>query len=162
MISAERVAALTDRAFEVARRPLVARALSLAVALGIGAVFTLASLLVPNPEGHGTHLQLGLGQCSFLALTGHPCPMCGATTSFTLLAHLRPLDAIVNQPFATLLFALSAVIFAIASAEALDPRARWSRLSRWLEPRETVLASLFLAAMGLAWAYKAARMGGLI
>ena len=159
-MSAERLVAYSDRALELARRPLVARSISAAVATGIGSVFALAALLVPSPSGHGTHLQLGLGTCSFLALTGQPCPMCGATTTFTLLAHLRPVEALVNQPFAALLFILSAAVFAVAVAETFDPRARWSRLSRWLEPRETMLAGLFLAAMALGWAYKAARMSG--
>lgn len=159
MTAAERALAMSDRALELLRRPWVTRTISLGLAAGIGAVFTLASLLVPSPDGHGTHLQLGLGQCTFLAMTGWPCPMCGATTTFTLLAHLRPVDGLVNQPFAALLFAISAVVFGIAISEAVDPRGRWGRLSRWLEPRETLLAGGFLVFMALSWAYKAATMG---
>ena len=122
-------------------------------------VFTLASLLVPSPTGHGTHLQLGLGQCTFLTLTGWPCPMCGATTTFTLLAHLRPIAAIVNQPFAALLFVLSAIVFAIAVAEVVDLGAAGGG-SRGGSSRATVLAGGFLVFMALSWAYKAAVMGG--
>lgn len=143
-----------------ASRPWVLRAGSAALAVSIGSVFALAALLVPSPAGHGTHLQLGLGQCTFLTLTGYPCPMCGATTTFALLAHLRPIEAAVNQPFAALLFALSTLVFAVAVAESVDPRSRWTRLLNRIEPYETALAVAFLAAMALSWGYKVARMTG--
>lgn len=136
----------------------ISRLLSAAVAGCIATVFVLAALLVPAVGGHGTHTQLGLGSCSFLQLTGFPCPMCGATTTFTLMAHLRPVEAVINQPFAALLFVLAAGALGIAVAEVVDPRARWSRLSRWLEPREGWLATAFLALMGLGWIYKAVIM----
>ncbi|HHO49646.1 MAG TPA: DUF2752 domain-containing protein [Deltaproteobacteria bacterium] len=123
-------------------------------------MFGLAALLEPAAEGHGTHTQLGLGNCSFLSLTGRPCPMCGATTSFALMAHLRPVDALINQPFAVLLFLMAALGFGIAVSEALDPRDRWGRLSQWLEPREGWLALAFLALMGLGWIYKVLQMAG--
>lgn len=138
---------------------LSARLASLGLAVGIGLVFVLSSLLVPAEEGHGTHTQLGLGDCSFLSVTGQPCPMCGATTSFTLMANLRPVEAFVNQPFAVLLSLLSAFGFAVAVSEVIDPRGRWGTLSRWLEPRETWLALGFLTLMGLGWGYKIWRMG---
>lgn len=150
----------TSALLQQLRRPWVARVVSAGVAGAIGTVFALSALLEPSPEGHGTHLQLGLGQCSFLSLTGQPCPMCGATTSFTLLAHLRPIDALVNQPFATLLFGLAASALGVAVAEVVDPRARWSRIADRLEPWEGLFAVLFLAAMGVSWIYKAALMNG--
>lgn len=124
------------------------------LALGMGAVLVLAALLDPAPAGHGTHTQLGLGTCSFLLATGVPCPMCGATTSFTLMAHLRPLEALVNQPFASLLFMLTAGGFGVALSETIDPRDRWHRLARLAGPREATLALTFLALMTLGWAYK--------
>lgn len=138
---------------------MMTRWMSVAVAVGSGAVLGLAALLEPSPAGHGTHTQLGLGSCSFLSATGVPCPMCGATTSFSLMAHLRPLDAVVNQPFATLLFLLTASVFAVALVEIVDPRDRWQRLYRWVGPREGFLALAFLVFMGLGWAYKAWQMG---
>lgn len=143
------------RANEWLRAPASVRLASFGVALGIAVVFALAALVEPSPAGHGTHLALGLGQCTFLQATGWPCPMCGATTSFALMAHLHPLQATINQPFAAFLFVLSSAIFAIASAEVVDPRRRWQRIFRILEPVESPLAAMFLAFMGLAWAYKA-------
>ena len=130
------------------------RWVSAGVAVGIAVVFGLAALLEPAIDGHGTHTQLGLGNCSFLAATEVPCPMCGATTSFALMAHLRPLEAFLNQPFAATLFLLTAGVLGVAVSEALDPRERWSRLARWLGPHEGFLALAFLAAMGAGWLYK--------
>jgi len=132
---------------------------SAGLALAILCVFSLAALLEPSSHGHGTHTQLGLGTCSFLALTGQPCPMCGATTTWTLLAHFRPIAALRNQPFAALLFTITAGVFGVAISEVLDPRERWSRLAAWLGPREGRVAAGFLALMALGWVYKAVLMG---
>ncbi|MCB9677855.1 MAG: DUF2752 domain-containing protein [Alphaproteobacteria bacterium] len=112
-----------------------------------------------SPEGHGTHTQLGLNSCSFLVATGYPCPMCGATTTFTLWAHVHPIAGIVNQPFASLLFLMTVATFAIGLAEVVDPRSRWERILRVLAPWEGVLATAFLGLMGLSWIYKIWLMG---
>ena len=130
------------------------------VSVTLGAVLVLAALLEPAAAGHGTHTQLGLGSCSFLSATGVPCPMCGATTSFSLMAHLRPLEALVNQPFATLLFVATAGAFGVSVSEVVDPRARWSRLANLAGPWESSLAMAFLVLMTAGWAYKAWLMTG--
>jgi hypothetical protein len=152
--------AITGRVLDLAQRAWFVRLVSLGIALAIGVVFALSALLVPSPDGHGTHLQLGLGPCTFLSLVGQPCPMCGATTSFTLMAHLRPVEALVNQPFASFLFLLAAGVEGVSVAEVVDPRERWGRLLRWLEPRETWMAAAFLGFMLLSWMYKMLQMAG--
>lgn len=58
------------------------RWLLLVCGLFLLAGFGLSAWLSPDPQGHGTHRQLGLAPCSFLMLTGRPCPSCGATTAF--------------------------------------------------------------------------------
>ena len=55
-------------------------------------IFVVAVWLNPyNPDGTprtmATHTQLGLPQCNMVQMIGKPCPSCGMTTSFTLLAH---------------------------------------------------------------------------
>jgi hypothetical protein len=146
------------RLFEAARARisgrLLARLASIGLAVGTGVVLGLAAWLEPSPLGHSTHTQLGLGTCSVLSATGIPCPMCGATTSFTLMAHFRPLEALVNQPFASLLFCMTVAVFGVSVAEVVQPRDRWIRFSRWIEPWEGKLAVAFLGFMGLAWVYK--------
>ncbi|MFT4625752.1 MAG: hypothetical protein ACI8PZ_004423 [Myxococcota bacterium] len=137
----------------------VSRLVSVVLALGTGAVLVTAMWLEPSPAGHGTHLQLGLNPCSFLSATGWPCPMCGATTTFTLMAHLRWVDGLVNQPFAASLFLLTVATFATSAAEVLLPRNRWGRLLARVEPVEGHVAVAFLGAMGLGWLYKAWLMG---
>ena len=42
----------------------------------------LAAWLKPNPNGFGTHQQLGLPPCTFQFWFGFPCPSCGGTTAF--------------------------------------------------------------------------------
>lgn len=127
---------------------------SLVFAAGTGTVLALSAWLTPDPSGHSTHLQLGLNPCTFMQLTSVPCPMCGATTSFTLMAHGQPLQALVTQPFAALLFVLTTIVFGVSLAEVLAPRQRWSRILGWLAPYELKLAVLFLAGMGAGWIYK--------
>lgn len=56
-------------------------------------VIALSVWLRPDPRGFGTHQQLGLPPCNFSEASGIPCPGCGLTTSFTLMAHGHPLDA---------------------------------------------------------------------
>lgn len=55
--------------------------LAIAAALLAG-LLGLSSTLRPDPRGYGTHVQLGLGPCTFATATGRLCPTCGMTTAF--------------------------------------------------------------------------------
>lgn len=140
----------------------LSRVVSIGLAAGTGTVLGLALWLEPSALGHSTHTQLGLGSCTFLSLSGYPCPMCGMTTTFALMAHLRPIAALMNQPFGVALFLITASVFGISLAEAILPRDRWSRLLHRLAPWETSLATLFLVGMALGWVYKIAVMRWLV
>lgn len=54
---------------------------------GVLIMFAVAWYLTPNPQGHGTHQQLGLPPCTIYHLTGRPCPSCGLTTSVSAIVH---------------------------------------------------------------------------
>jgi hypothetical protein len=138
------------------------RLFSVVTALASGTVLGLAWWLDPSPLGHSTHLQLGLSPCTVLQLTGVPCPMCGMTTTFALMADLRPLSALLNQPFGVLLFFGAVAMFGVSVAEAVQPRDRWTRMVNTIGPYDRPLAAALLAAMTLGWAWKAALVLGWI
>ncbi len=135
-----------------------ARVASLLVGVGALGVLIVARWLDPSGSGHSTHLQLGLQPCTFLAVTGWPCPMCGATTTFALMADGRVLQGLWNQPFAAFLFLADAVVAGISLADAAWPRGRWRRIGDALRPHEPQLAVAFVTAMMLGWIWKIAMM----
>jgi hypothetical protein len=91
---------------------------------GLLVIFIIACLLHPYDEKDGTpktqetHRQLGLPPCSFYALSGVPCPSCGFTTSFSLIAHGDPVNALRANSVGALLatFGFLSVPWAIISA----------------------------------------------
>jgi hypothetical protein len=139
--------------------PVLERVLSLFLLLGFGGLLALSAYLEPSSAGHGTHQQLGLAGCSFLTLTGYGCPMCGATTTFALMADLQWLKGFVNQPFAALLCLATVSGFVVSLMEAVRPRQRWSWVLKHIEPWEMWIAVGTLVTMGLAWMYKLWLMG---
>lgn len=144
-----------DQGAAVTRRR---RLVSLAVGGPAWAVITLAALLTPNPDGVGTHRQLGLGACTILSLTGYPCPMCGMTTTFTHMAHLDPASALVTQPFGVVLFLGTLSVGILAVMEGVSPRGRWDQLLSFIERWDLRVAlALFLGLVG-GWVYKVAAM----
>ncbi|MCK4324161.1 MAG: DUF2752 domain-containing protein [Armatimonadetes bacterium] len=63
-----------------------ARVAALATMGGAGAILMAAHMLLPDPTGYGTHEQMFLLPCIFRSATGLPCPFCGMTTAFVLMA----------------------------------------------------------------------------
>jgi hypothetical protein len=103
----------------------------LAVASCCAAVLGLAGYLPPDPRGHGTHEALGFPPCSFMMMTGLPCPSCGMTTSFSLIMHGRPLEGFRVQPAGALLCLgavalLAASLHAAARGSVVSPN--WDRI----------------------------------
>lgn len=65
-------------------------------------VLGLSLWLNPDRRQYGTHEQLGLSPCPVMERFGVPCPSCGLTTSFTLMARgriLQSFDAHYCGPF---------------------------------------------------------------
>jgi Protein of unknown function (DUF2752) len=99
------------------------RCLLLAVAAGILGILVLARKLEPDPRGFGTHTQLGMRPCSFLRMTGRPCPACGMTTSFAWFVRGR-IDRSWQANAAGCVFALLSVplmAWLVASTVANQP-----------------------------------------
>lgn len=86
------------------------------IALGIAGVFAIALWLDPYQDGRvwleETHRQLGMRPCTVKAQFGIPCPSCGMTSSFALLAHGDVLNAL-RANFAGVLLAIFLAIFAV-------------------------------------------------
>jgi hypothetical protein len=140
-------------------RPGVAdRAAGLFFGGGASVVLGIAMHLTPDPHGFGTHRQLGLGACTMLQLTGWPCPMCGMTTTFTLFAHLRPLDAVVNQPFGLVLFPVTVAVALLGCADVLLGRGALRAALHKVQRNERAWAAMLLFGMIGGWLYKCVRM----
>jgi hypothetical protein len=130
------------------------RVAGFAVAGGSLGLLLTGAALHPDPSGHGTHAQLGLPGCGFLAAWGHPCPTCGMTTAVSLAAHGRLLEGFWTQPFGFLV----AVGAAVAFWCGLYVGGTGSSLGRvfgiLLRPRSVWIAAGVLAA---SWAWTWAR-----
>lgn len=133
---------------------LMNRAVGLMLGLPSWTVIGIAAYLTPAAKGHGTHLQLGLGECTMLHITGYPCPMCGMTTTFTLFAHLRPIDAVLNQPFGVVLFSAALAAAVIGVVDVVAGVGLWRKALRWVDRREQRVASVLLFGMLGGWIYK--------
>jgi hypothetical protein len=137
----------------VQRATVGARIGALAVAAGAGAILAIASSLTPAPQGHATHLALGLPPCGWVVSFGRPCPTCGMTTAFAHVADGQIWAAMVAQPFGALL----ACITGVAGWGALHVAATGSMIgaasARFFTRRVIAyLVALFIAS----WVYKIA------
>jgi len=87
------------------------------IAVPCWAILVTACSLTPRACGYGTHEQMGLPACSFLARTGLPCPTCGVTTSVAAMAHGRLAAALHAQAFGVLMFAAVAFLAVVGTTE---------------------------------------------
>ena len=115
------------------------------------ATLGLARWLHPSTRGVGTHEQLGLPACTFLKLTGIPCPSCGLTTSFAHAAHGHFWDAFVTQPFGFVAFWLTALSIPL-TCYLLYRGIAWERLLHTRTTNHIIRALLVLYL--LSWCYK--------
>lgn len=130
------------------------RALNTLLFIGTTILVVTAVILEPHPSGVGTHVQLGLGACVFLEYSGLPCPACGWTTSFALVAQGQVIAAWFTQPFGVILAVATGIGLIVSGMEAVSPRDRWALFRACFKARETQFVSLLFAAMFAAWAFK--------
>ncbi len=106
------------------------------VAAPILTISIIAAALHPDSRGVGTHEQLGLSPCTFLATTGWPCPTCGLTTSVSATVHGQLGRAFKAHAFGPLLVAamaalLAASVFEVVTAKPVLSRIRWRSWWIW-------------------------------
>lgn len=77
-------------------------------------VLTLARVLHPDPRGFGTHQQLLLPPCLLHTLLHVPCPLCGMTTGFALMARGRIMAAAACNLLAPPAFAVTMLLALLA------------------------------------------------
>lgn len=127
------------------------RILALLGAALLLAVLIASAFISPESKGHGTHEQLGMAPCPFLAATGIPCMTCGMTTSVSLASHGAPWRAIATQPVGALVALGAAVGFWACMHVAVFG----SRLGRITAPLLTPRwLSIAAALWGASWIYK--------
>jgi len=73
------------------------------------ALITGIALLLPHLVSSAS---LPLQKCTFLSLTGYPCPFCGFTRSFWAIAEGDWGFAVYNAPLACLTYMATALLFA--------------------------------------------------
>jgi hypothetical protein len=134
-----------------ARATRADRVLAAFIAAGILAVLTLAAGLRPDPSGMGTHQQLGLPPCGWIASMGMPCPTCGMTTAFADAATARPLASLAAQPMGTALAVGGAAAFWASLHVLIFGSRLGSVVVRGLRPRLLWVVAAIWAA---SWVYK--------
>lgn len=132
---------------EIPRRAWVSALPAAGVVVGGAAVFGIASAWSP------ASVVAGPGLCPFREMTGWPCPACGLTRSFVMLAHGDVAQAFTFNAFGPAFFVLGVVTVLVAAASLVARRPTiLARFGSWL----TTPASMIF--LGLWMAYGVARI----
>jgi hypothetical protein len=135
------------------------RVLLLLMAVFFAGVIGVALWLDPyerNADGTATaktmetHRQMGLPRCNSVEYLGKPCPACGMTTSFALLAHADVVNSLKANWVGTLLCGTIMVCTPWLVISAVRGRLLWVRNG---EMFATVLLSTLLVLMMGRWAW---------
>ncbi len=127
------------------------RRAALIVAIACFALLAVAATLSPAGAGHGTHRQLGLPPCGWVAGFGIPCPTCGMTTAFASAADGDLVSSFLTQPMGCILALATAAAALVSTYVAATGSAIGGHLLRLVTPKVGWwVAGLILAA----WIYK--------
>lgn len=129
------------------------RLLLVGILIGLTAVFSVAFWLNPydtdgQPRRLATHMQLGLPPCTFIDVTGMPCPACGMTTSFALLVRGDLFNSLRANWVGTFLAGFCALVFPWAVGSLIHGR---PLLVRSLEKVFLGVIITLLVMMTLRW-----------
>ena len=129
------------------------------VAAAAASILGVAWWLEPSVAGMGTHQQMGLPPCGWVAGMGIPCPTCGMTTSYALAADGRLGASVVNQPAGALLALATAMALIVGVHTAITGASTHLlllRLWRWW------MAWMLIGILVGAWIWKLLLMKGVI
>jgi hypothetical protein len=133
------------------------RLVGLGVCAACSAVLALAAWITPAPAGHGSHEQLGLPPCGWIAIGDLPCPTCGMTTAFAHAADGHVLAALRVQPLGGLLAVCMAVAWLISIHVVITGSRLGGAFARLWSVRTAWGLSMVVVA---AWGYKIALYKG--
>jgi hypothetical protein len=114
--------------------------------LALAAMLVAALVVQPSGRGYGTHRQLGLPPCTFVALFGLRCPSCGMTTAWSHLVRGQLVQAAAANTGGALLGLAAMLVAPWALLSALRGRV----LGGWPARRLIVVAALVVATATLA------------
>lgn len=145
------VPAIYSPVFPPEQLPWAGRLICLSVAIPCAIVLIMATQVLPNPHGLGTHLELGMGACTFLHTTGCPCPTCGMTTSFAWFVRGNWAGSFYVQPMGFLFALAMSIALCVSGYMAITGRAIQRHLNRLPMARVGWIA---LGLFVIAWIWK--------
>lgn len=155
-ISDAPTAAGRDQQFDA---PRMRRITAVMVAVACMGVLGVALALAPAERGLGTHEQLNLPACGWIAMMDFPCMTCGMTTSFSHAVRGEFLASLLAQPLGFLLAVGTAMTMFVAMHVTVTGSnlpvflgRLWSRSMIWF------IGIVFIAA----WLFKIVSYKGLI
>lgn len=139
--------------------PAARRIIALTVAIACVIVLSVALALSPAEAGVGTHEQLNLPPCGWIAMMEFPCMTCGMTTAFSHAVRGEFLASLLAQPLGFLLAMATGMTMLVAMHVTMtgsNPSMLLGRLcNRWM------LFGVGVIFIG-AWLFKIVSYKGLI
>ena len=133
------------------------RLIAATIAIVCSGVLGMAAYLTPSSSGLGSHEQLGLPPCGWIAIADIPCPTCGMTTAFAHAADGHVLHALHTQPLGGILAIVVAMTWLVSIHVVITGSRLGGAFTRlWNAKMAWTLSGLVV----LAWLYKIALYKG--
>ncbi len=119
--------------------------------LGFGGILLLSFLLTPDPRGYGTHEHLFLPPCYIRFFFNIPCPACGLTTCFALLAKGHWREAFQLHWMSPFLFITFVFLFIYSLGCLFTQKAFWKLFENKFTP---YASSVIILGLMICWFVK--------